>query len=530
MKRFLSILIAFALLISLFTVAAVAFAEEPSGGEPSPAPETEREVGFDFAKFKGYVMDRMDDEGEADGQDFYLEMSRSFMFANKWWNDANKVHEIFPGINYTRLSAEDTTDKAKHKVTYVIDGSAEGERAPTVDENGYAETAHYKLGSAPKAAEGKFFNGWLVSYDGQPDWSTDIHYNAADVTVTATWVDSEDDVSLRPADDVIYLLYVSSSGSTTQDMKDWSRCLVTSTFSLTSSGPWSFRFAVVDGEKAGESGYSFDEKDMLATSFDAAQKVIDDANAASTAVNNDDVDAVDGTMTFRTKDTTAPQVDLSSTQKTKVTDGLTVGTTYSISTSLDITDASGTTVTYLVYKKVADGTEGATDGWLQIYDSNTRKVTEGYETSSDGTNAKGCISTSGVITPIDEDVTGENVYKIVYSVKDTYGNKGVKVTAAGETASTEEFHPEMLLKVNAAPVNGETATSIEAWKIVLYVIAGLSAVGIIVLLCVNPKPQTADARYNANAADNAQPADTETPAENSVEETAPTDDGDDSVK
>ena len=63
----------------------------------------------------------------------------------------------------------------------------------------------------------------------------------------------------------------------------------------------------------------------------------------------------------------------------------------------------------------------------------------------------------------------------------------------------------------------------EAWKIVLYVIAGLSALGIIVLLCIKPKEQKADARYNVAIAGN-------TDSTDSSDSTEETDKDDDTVE
>lgn len=531
MKRFLSVLIVLTLLVSMFTVAAVAFAEPSDSGES----ESERTVTFHFDKFNKYVKSQM--------TDYYIEMNQDYVFGNKWWEDADKVHEIFEGIRYNVLpevNIEGKEEEDKHGLTFVLgEEAADGEAdkdAYNVTET-YWETQRVKLPSAPvvkteqqqvtpeeggdpetKDEPVAYFNGWKVSYDGQASWRDEIVYRAgdefampnADVTITALWVKTEEEVTEKVNYDKIYMLYVTLSGSTTEDMKDWSRTLVTNDISLTTEGPCSFRFAVVDGDAASESGYTFDYDDVLATTFDEAQKVIDEAETNSKTVSDEAVEEVNGTLTFMVQDTTAPQVELSTTQQNKVTDGLTVGTTYSISTSLDITDCSGTRVTYVVYKQVGAGKAGAdTDGWLQIYDSNTREVAEGYEDN---------ISTSGVITPLSTDVTDYDMYKIVYTVVDNYGNKAVKKVSSDTTSSddNELYNPTMLLKVHAAASGPVTTTAVQAWQIVLYVIAGLSAVGIVVLLCVKPKQQTVDIRYNANEAaqtpdtDQAAPSDDQT--------------------
>ncbi len=516
MKKFLSILIALALLVGIFAMTTIAMADTatPStgDGEGEPAPETERSVKFNMTKFKEYV--------DTPDLEYYIEKNRSFMFENKWWEDADKVHEIFEGINYNVLPKVDTegkTEEEKHTVSYTLgEKAADGESdKPAYNEAKYWETENITLPAAPTAitttetveSEEKevptaYFNGWKIVYADEgletpvAQWRKEALYKAGDkismpdcdIEIVAQWVDTEDEVTEKVADDKIYVLYVSASEASTEDMKDWSRCLVTSTFSLTSDGEWNFRFAVLDGAKAAESGYTFDYDDVLATTFDAAQEIIDAANSENKVVDDKQVEAADCTMTYQTKDDTPPQIELSTTQSNKVNDGLTVGTTYTVSTSLDITDASSTTVTYVVYKKVGTGVEGAdSNGWLQIYDSVSREVAEGYEEN---------ISTSGVITPLAEDVTDDDVYRIVYTVVDSYGNHGVKKVGSDETASTEEYHPVMLLKVKAEPV-AASKSPIEVWKIVLYVIAGLSALGIIVLLFIKPKQATNDARYNS---------------------------------
>ncbi|MCX4286467.1 MAG: hypothetical protein OSJ68_04125 [Clostridia bacterium] len=209
--------------------------------------------------------------------------------------------------------------------------------------------------------------------------------------------------------------------------------LVTSTFSVNTSGWWTFRYLIKD--------------------------------------KNDKELARSSSFVRYAEDLTNPVVDLSDSMKNKAKDGLTSGITYSISTSLSITDSSSTTVTYIVEKLV----KGV---WTKIYDSESKEVTKGYENN---------ISTSGVITPVDNDINKDKtpVYKITYTVVDSYGYEGV---SSGE--NQVEFHPELLLFVNAPEGTEKQAQKIEAWKIVLYVIAGLSAVGIVVLLCIKPKQAT----------------------------------------
>ncbi|MDE7454637.1 MAG: hypothetical protein K2M64_02280, partial [Clostridia bacterium] len=166
------------------------------------------------------------------------------------------------------------------------------------------------------------------------------------------------------------------------------------------------------------------------------------------------------------EDTQRPVVELSATMKDKEKNGLTVKESYDPSTSLTITDASSTTVTYVINKKV-------NGDWVLIYDSKTKEVTEGYEKF---------VSTTGRITPSKEDVSTEFVYQIIYSVVDTNGYEGVseldkdKIDAEVET-------PILNLFVNPEKVD---KTAVNAWTIVLFSIAGVAAVGIIVLLFIKP--------------------------------------------
>lgn len=510
MKRFLSILIVLALMVSLFAVGAVAFAEDSHDEETGPS----HKVTFNFDKFKQYVLDV--------DRDYYLEMDSKFMLNNKWWQDAAKVQEIFTGINYRVQPAEDIKDEdgnektePKYTVHYAeYDATKTDDTAPS-DES-WLETRHFDLPRAPQAklnepaeegAEGTpvaYFAGWKIEatepsnelpvcLQGTFAAGATIAMPAFDITVTGVWKETEEEAKdeVKP-DDVIWLLYVSPSGSVTDDMDNWSRQRVTSSINLASEGEWNFRFAVVDGAKvAASSDYTFKYDDVLTTTYAEVEKLIEQADAEGTTVDDAAAEAVNGTLTYYVQDTTAPKAELSASQIKTTDEGLTVGTAYSISTSLDVTDCSSYDVTYIVYKKVGTAVVGAdSEGWLQIYDSKKAEVAEGYENN---------ITTGGVITPLDEDVTGDSVYKIVYTVVDRVSGKQAVKDTLGNAETTEEYHPTMLLKVKANPDDASAAASVNVWKIVLYVIAGLSAVGIIVLLFVKPKQVKADARYNSNA-------------------------------
>lgn len=195
---------------------------------------------------------------------------------------------------------------------------------------------------------------------------------------------------------------------------------------------------------------------------------------------------------FYAVDTSRPVVSLSNPMKDKQKNGLTAGVKYSIPTSGltsgSTDEMSSTTVNYKIYKWV----NGA---WTAdpIYDSKTKEIAEGY---------KAFIDADGAITPSNDDISkaDEPIYKIVYSVTDAYGFTGVanREDFADKNAEWEalEFNPEMLLKVVAAPAEDNKAVNV--WEIVLFCIAGLSAVGIVVLLCIKPK-EAAPAKAAANS-------------------------------
>lgn len=236
-------------------------------------------------------------------------------------------------------------------------------------------------------------------------------------------------------------LYVEYCEPSKDAKEEWTSVSIDSNFNLRSAGWWLFRVAVKDS--AGN--------DVLARTPSIARYVVDNTN---------------------------PEVELSSTQQDRVKEGLTVGSDYSISTSLNITDDSSTTTTYVVYKR--ENGDFNSDTWVKVYDSVSKEVTEGYEN---------CISTSGTITPLNSDVNADKkaAYRIVYAVVDANGYYSVKK----DENSNDKYDPEMLLFVSAAPVDEDEANKIQIWKIVLYVVAGLCAVGIVVLLCIKPKQQTA---------------------------------------
>ena len=249
--------------------------------------------------------------------------------------------------------------------------------------------------------------------------------------------------------DEIYVEYCRPSESS-QGKDTWDHSTkITEGISISTSGWWKFRLVVKDGTDT--------------------SKVLCKSDA----------------FVRYAEDTTHPVVELSSDMVKKHEEGLTSGVTYTVSTSLsypDDSNSSSKTVTYVIQKKV-------NGEWVTIYDSVKREVTKGYE---------GYVSTSGVITPADEDIRADKtaVYQVVYSVVDSYGFHGV-----ADSESTVEHNPKLELFVKAPESKGGKANAVLIGKIILYVIAGLSAVGIVVLLCIKPKQKTETPRAEAKSAD-----------------------------
>ena len=529
MKRFLSILIALILILSMFSVTAVAFAEElPGSTEPSEGEDQAeaRVITFQHEAFKTTVFLPHLKK---------IVMSDKFMLDGKvkdgdndvvWYKSAKFLHMFFDGINYIELKdeakgdddvwADDTTYNLTYDYNFAASGivAGEGEELPKEpDVAQHHETEHVKLDKAPKI-EGYKFSGWTVSWDGCDvveftkfnNFPEDFEFSmpAKAVTVTANWIkldpkteekgdddaetaDGEEEGDKKTeyvdvevtfyANDVIYLMYCGPDGDYNKETKDWDYCAVDSTFNLSTEGEWWFRFAVLDGVKVSKSGY--DKEHIIATTYDNFLEHLDDPE-----YSDEQLVEIDYTLKLYADDRLHPVVKKSSTATDKEESGLTAGVKFTISYNslLTVTDTSSWSATYEVYKKVSGE-------WVLIYDSTReageRVVDEKYED---------CISDSGVITPLESDVADYAVYKIVFSVKDNYGYYGVS-----ELDDSQPYKPEIELKV-VLPEKDPGVTPVEVWKIVLYVIAGLSAVGIVVLLFIKPKQQKVDdGRYNAEA-------------------------------
>ena len=503
-KRFISLLVALVLLVSIFALPTFALADEDV---TTPGTDAEKRVlDFNLEAFKSLVVEK--------NAGLYVEMSKNFKLNQEWLKSEEDVQSLFGDkINYLVLpDARDDDDigEEEEKYTVTYDG---GEHAAKNTEDGDAtetETAitaeyyagkHVTLKNAAtfEAEEGWEFVGWLVpvNYKGTDNKdSVDEYYlyraddkfvmPAEDITVVAYWYpaetkgDSDSDVAASaeaeaklefsyPLNDIICLEYCSPSDEPRDD--NWTRVKADDPISLQASGWWLLRYVVVDGTK------EISDDEAVITPYNTGEFLEKRTSGEYTWE--------DFCLYRYAVDTAHPELALSSSMKTKQNEGLTAGTNYTIPTSLTITDSSSTTTTYKVYRHDSASGAGAqdrtSDGWKLIYDSETG-VEEGYSDY---------ISAGGVITPLKLDETAEGAYRymIVYSVKDANGYFGVAEDAEDTNGyfDGDEFHPVLLLGVKLSKTAQQSKERMEAWKIVLYVIAGLSAVGIVVLLCIKPK-------------------------------------------
>ena len=172
------------------------------------------------------------------------------------------------------------------------------------------------------------------------------------------------------------------------------------------------------------------------------------------ASNQEEVKVTTDYVVLYVEDTTAPIVAIGTTLSDKASAGITVGTAFTVSTSssyIKVTDSSSYTTTYVINKRI-------NGQYVQVY-SSVDGLSEDYE---------GSDITSGTITPTADDVMEQATYQIVYSVTDANGYKSQDLAVE--------------LKVNAKVEDSEQAQKVNVVKIILFVVAGLSAAGIVVLV------------------------------------------------
>ena len=184
MKRFISLLIALVLLVSMFALPTFALAEETTQTPDEPEVEAKRNVGFNPDAFAKYVVEH--------NKGLYVEMSDNFKLnlswtvpvgegddateeEYEWLKDVDAVKELFPNIKYIVLPDEDlppsNTDHNKTNIVYKSTDPVTGETTEKKGEEGVLEFKHVTLQSETffTAAEGYKFVGWRMpcTYDGK---------------------------------------------------------------------------------------------------------------------------------------------------------------------------------------------------------------------------------------------------------------------------------------------------------------------------------------------------------------------------
>ena len=235
------------------------------------------------------------------------------------------------------------------------------------------------------------------------------------------------------------------------------------TIDVNSVGWWSFRFVVVRPHATVENAGETNEKTTYSVDY------------------TKDIVAKSDLVSLYAQDVDNPIITLNQTRYDDYTKkGITVGTRYSVPTTLLFTmtdDGKGTSSSYItvyyVIEKMIDG------NWTAIYDSSkdTKVLDDKY---SDFVSASGILAGNDDVSSNSKDYK----YRVKYSFKDQYGYTGVD-----RDGNAPEF--VLNLYVNAKKATEEEQDTAKVWQIVLYVIAGLAAVGIVVLLCIKPKQEDA---------------------------------------
>ena len=383
MKKFLSLLIVLMLVISLFSVTAVAFAETGNGdasADGTPGDELTDEANPDDPTI-GDPEDPKEGEEEPEKPE---EPAHEQVFVHQyvldnWYKANNVVIEKLQGMN--KAFKLDNTWAQEQDIVEALFENINYTREPT-------ESNPYRVAAGS---------------------------------------------------DRIYWEYCAPS----KEFKDqWARADMISTIYATSTGWWGFRYVLMDKNGSSSDTSVEMEEHVLARTEPFFIYISDQVAPEITKLHSDMIKAME--------------------------EGIAVGSTYTIKTNISVTDTSSTTTTYKVYKKV-NGED------TLIYDSVSKEVTEGFED---------CMSASGEITMLEDDVLKEGetyVYKIIYTVTD----------ALGYVTVGNDFE----LTLFAVPAEDkDSMDSSQIWQIVLYVIAGLAAVGIVVVLCIKPKQPAPEGR------------------------------------
>lgn len=310
--------------------------------------------------------------------------------------------------------------------------------------------------------------------------ASNFSLNLGDIKVPA-WLATEADISalfsganfvsadgkLKEESDNVEIQYFkpgSDRGEVAEDKdKKAGYAAAEETIDVNSVGWWSFRFVVVRPHATVENAGETNEKTTYSVDY------------------TKDIVAKSDLVSLYAQDVDNPIITLNQTRYDDYTKkGITVGTRYSVPTTLLFTmtdDGKGTSSSYIsvyyVIEKLIDG------NWTAIYDSSkdTKVLDDKY---SDFVSASGILAGNDDVSSNSKDYK----YRVKYSFKDQYGYTGVD-----KDGNAPEF--VLNLYVNAKKATEEEQDTAKVWQIVLYVIAGLAAVGIVVLLCIKPKQEDA---------------------------------------
>ncbi len=470
MKKFLSFVLALTLLVSLFAVT-VAFADtEGEGNATTPVVTIDNALLKDkvlaaFPEFKNSIVS----DGSRDLLDW---------ISSKDSLSTDEIDTIFAGINYRR-SIDNVKDSAiKREIIDVSDYTTD-----SVTTDSVVTVKANADGKFVKLDDGKWYEAKLTcSTTSESHEHSNTCYDFVLYIECATGcanarhehvdIDGTTYTVYNDKYDKICVEYYTPS----QDREGDGTTVSSGTVKFSTVGMWSFRYVVKSND--GEDVYGKSDFIHVQIADQTAPQITPTADSSASTGTKDEENS--NTIYYTKKE---------SAEKT----GLTAGTNFSVksySYYYTVEDTSSISYTYVI-KKLVNG------AWTEIYNSTDKVVAEGYEDY---------VTTGGTITPKTEDITGSAVYQIVYTIKDANGYVGVNALPKVEAGKTSvksgsyyisskfsEMSLDEMLTLNLA-VNEPTKTDstdstsgVSAWKIILYVIAGLSAAGIVVLLVVKPR-------------------------------------------
>lgn len=449
-KKTVSLLVAIMLFAGIFFGSVVAFAENTDGDT-----DTEEEVEISF---NSDVYDALNLEISKNHA-----LTEEYRLPTEWLKDETIVASVFTNIVYKLDDSREVTFTSEDgaiteivlsdgtlTVTYTVDSESRTATLTNADYDASAENPLLGTWSDSQGSSVVFAAGT----DSDVTASGTIKYvpsdetaEAEDITVELTEValGDVDEYSLTSDSNIVRVQYL-ETGDDYKDEDNWNFADVDADIDVSTSGWWMFRYVVCKSSSA--------KTTILAQSDNVSVYFYDNSKPV-----------IDGTYG-----------GLSEAMHTTMEDGVQVGKTYTIRTSLSsVTDSSSYTVYYTLYRWVDND-------WLAIFDNEAddKYLVEGYEDY---------VSSSGVITFKEEDVLADNapIYKIVYRVTDNY-DFTTTLNADGENIEMTIFAVEAEDEID----------SMEILSYVLYAVAALALIGIVVVLCIRPKKSDSAAASSDN--------------------------------